>query len=238
MKAIILFVCLATIVACTPEPTTMYATSVMVDVTEEDGYRPTKEEVSKYAELNDRSDGKRFSLVPITDLKSNTHFGVSIDPAYLGMNYDEMSRKSDLEKYVTRVDSLLIQLDSFQYGRDHSAVFPAVLDEAREIMSYKADERRIIIYSDLDENNAKFSLSNRAHKKLIGDPEALRLHFESVYGVTETDSFRGLVIEIHHVSTYQKETHFMVYMDLYKAVFESRGATVKHQLLSIKTASS
>lgn len=235
----IVFVCLATIVACAPEPTKTYATSVMVDITpEQDGYLPTKEEVLKYAQLNDKTDGKRFSLVPLTDLKSNEHFGVSIDPANLGMNYDEWSRNTDVEKYLRRVDSLLFYLDSFQFGRDHSAVFPAVLEEAREIMSFTCDERRIVIFSDLDENNTKFSLSNRAHKKLMADPDALRGHFESVYGVKDADSFKGLIIEIHHVSTYRKEPSFAIYLELYKAVFESRGATVKHQLLKIKKVSS
>ena len=211
----------------------------MVDITpEEDGYRPTKEEVLKYAQLNDKTDGKRFSLAAVTDLKSNQHFGVSIDPADLGMNYDEWNRNSEVEKYIERVDSLLFHLDSFQFGLDHSSVFPAVLEEAREIMSFKCDERRIVLYSDLDENNAKFSLSNPTHKKLMADPDALREHFETVFGVKDTDSFKGLVIEIHHVSTYQKEPSFAIYLQLYKDVFGARGATVTHQLLKIKNTSS
>ncbi len=239
MKAFILFVCLATLVACTPEPTKTYATSVMVDITpEEDGYRPTKEEVLKYASLDNKTDGKRFSLVAITDLTSNQHYGVSIDPADVGWNYDEWSRNKEVEQYVVRIDSLLFQLDSLKFGRDHSSVFPAVLQEAREIMSYKCDERRIVLYSDLDENNARFSLSMAQHRKLMGDPDALREHFETAYGVKDSDSFKGLVIEIHHVSTYQKETSFAIFLQLYKDVFESRGAKVTHQLLDIKNTSS
>lgn len=226
----LLTLCLILLVSCTGNNAKSYFTTVMIDCSEENGYRPTAEVVRPHAILPERKSGIYFSILPINDLAHNTHNGVMITRADIGVSYDDMSRKVVVDDYHLKVDSLLANLDSMPFGTDYSQIFRAIVTEARFLMKQDCDERKIVCYSDLEENSSFFSLRNRAHKKLMDDPEKIQSFFEEQYHLDVDESFEGLKIEIHHVPTYEKERSFDVFLQLYRDIFESRGATVSHEL--------
>lgn len=230
MKTVMMIMCMALVCACTSKEAKAYYTTVMLDLTEEDAYRPQADVVKPHAALPERKAGKYFSILPINDLAHNMHNGVMITRADVGISYDEMSRKLVVDDYTRKVDSLLHNLDSLQYGTDHSKIFRAIVTEARFLMKQDCDVRKIVCYSDLEENSDFFSLRNRAHRKMMDDPEAMVKYFETQYNLEEDESFDGLIIEIYHVPGYETERSFDVFLQLYSDIFESHGATVSHEL--------
>lgn len=225
-----MMVCLALVYACTPKEAKTYYTTVMLDLTEEDGFRPKASDIKPHAVLPERTAGKYFSILPINDLAHNSHNGVMVTRADVGISYDDMTRKLVVEDYEGKVDSLLHNLDSLHYGTDHSKIFRAIVTEARFLMKQDCDERKIVCYSDLEENSDFFSLRNRAHRKMMDDPETLVEYFETQYDIEEDESFESLIIEIYHVPSYETERSFDVFIELYKEIFEKRGATITHEL--------
>ena len=230
MKTTILIVCLALMSACTKKNPKSYYTTVMIDLTESDGYRPTADVIRPHALLPERESGMYFSILPINDLAHNSHNGVLISRADIGIGYDDMTRKLVVDDYTGKVDSLLANLHTLSYGADHSQIFRALVTEARFLMTQECDERKIICYSDMEENSPFFSIRNRAHRKMMDNPEVLQEFFEAQYDIGDDESFEGLRIEIHHIPNFEHERSFDVFLKLYQDIFESRGATVTHEV--------
>ena len=203
---------------------------VLIDTTEEDSYKPTAEVIKPHAILPEREASMYFSIMPINDLAYNTHNGVFISRADVGVFYDELSRKIVVDDFHDKVDSLLHYLDTLHYGTNQSTIFRSIVGEARFLMKQECDQRKLAVYSDLEENSSFFSLKNRSHRKLLDDSERLQEFFEDQYNLGEDESFEGLIIEIYHVPTFQTERSFDAFLELYRDIFEPRGATVTHEL--------
>ncbi len=231
----IIFLSLCVIAACSSEPPRRIYTTILVDQTSEDGQRVTSDMVKSYAQLPELTASMYFSIMPLNESVYNQHYGVYISVADVGLGYDEMSRKSVVDDYYEKVDSLLTGLDTLTYGRPKSTLFRAVLAEARFLMEQDCDERKLIIFSDLEENNEFFSYQKPAHQKMLRNPELLTAHFEGLFELSVDESFEGLVIEIHHVPSQESEAVFESFLNLYIAVFGSRGAVVKHEFSTIQS---
>jgi hypothetical protein len=233
MKNIYVMMCILLFVGCTTEEPTVQYTTVLIDTTESNGYKPSAEELQKEAILKQKIDSKYFSIQVINDLGHNIKRGVFISPAETGVFYDELTRNMVVDDYYQKVDSLLLNLDSLKFGTNHSQIFRAVLGEARFLMEHKA-ERKLIIYSDLQENSSAFSVRNSSHKKLLKNLDQMVLHFEEQFDLKKDESFKGLSIQIHHVPTSDTEQSFDVFLAMYTLIFESRGASVSHELSIIE----
>lgn len=230
MKTTFFLLSLVLLAACSQSTPTTYYTTVMIDCTETDGYKPSAEVLRAHAILPEQRAGKYFSIIPINDLAFNQHNGVFITRSDVGISYDEMSRKVVVTDYENKVDSLLMELDKLHFGTNHSQIFRAMLTEARFLMKQECDYKTMICYTDLEENSPFFSLGNRAHRSLMDDPSALQAFFEAQYNLSEDESFEGLTIEIHYIPSFKNERSFDVFFELYKNIFESRGATVRHEV--------
>lgn len=233
MKTALSIFCLAFLYSCKSNNADTFYTTVMIDLSEQDGNRPSAKIIKNHAVLPERESGMYFSILPINDLAHNTHKGVMITKANTGINYDEMSRKLLVDDYNQKVDQLLTSLDSLKYGTEHSQIFRAILTEARFLMKQKCDVRTIICYSDLEENSPLFSIHNKEHRKLMDTSQVLQSYFEQQYNLGENESFKGLTIEIHHIPSFEHEQNFDAFLKLYKDIFESRGAKISHELSTI-----
>lgn len=229
----LLALCIILFAGCESRDVTTHYTTVMIDCTEEDGYRPKAREIKPHSVLHKRENGMYFSIIPINNLAYNTHNGVTISQADIGLNYDELSRKMVVDDYNLKIDSLLNQIDSMRFGTNQSQIFRSVVSEARFLMKQECQERKIVCYSDLEENSSFFSLKNQSHQKLMSQPKSLQDLFEKEYSIGENESFEGLKIEIHHLPNHQKEEDFDVFLKLYQDIFESRGARVTHELSNL-----
>lgn len=239
MKTVIFFTLLLFVFAsCETNKGKEQHTVILIDITEETGVVPNKDELLAFAELEADIDGKYFCYTFINEQRHNVRHGVLISSAQDDFFYDELSRIQVVEQYKNNIDSLLCCLDTVTFGRPQSQIFRRILEESRFLMAQHGDSPTLIVYSDLVENSSFFSLQHERDRRLLLQPDKLQVHFEEKFSIGKTESFRGLHIEIHHVPNRENEETFEAFLLLYERVFESRGAEVTHTVSKITNAGS
>lgn len=213
-------------------------TVILIDITEDSGRMPEKEELLRFAELEENIDGKYYCYTLINENRHNVRHGVLISSVEEDFFYDELSRIQVVEDYEKNIDSLLCCLDTVAFGRPQSQIFKRIVEESRFLMAQTSDSRKLIVYSDLEENSSFFSLRHERDRRLLLAPDKLQVHFEEKFSIGKAESFRGLHIEIHHVPNRENEETFEAFLLLYERVFESRGAVVTHTVSKLTNAGS
>lgn len=233
MKRII-FLFALTLASCSSAPETHHI-SVMVDTTDPEATRIHSQEVKQIAEPKNEEDGITFSFAFIDNKQYHDRSNLELPAAQTGAFYDRRCRLSMLDDYDHYLDTLLLPLETVEYGTPNSNVFSQVLDEMKRL-STCSGTKELHLFSDLQENSRFFSLQNRAHMKLLEDHDKLVEYFQLQFDFDNCD-LSGVKLIIHHQPGIRSETQFKQFFDCYTALFENCGAEVIHLQTSTNTIS-
>ncbi len=211
---------------------------VLIDVTDERFKEENfvTENVPKYLNLmgleketGGYSGGEiKLSLInEISDSKSKTLKITSGKTGLMGEN--PLNRKDEVERFYTDVeDSFTKLLNTANWGTDASKIYQKVSRELIRMKKGEADQKHLIIYSDMLENSNLFSFYGANWKskieKLIENPETTLAGF-SKNGPALPD-LSEFEIRIITTRTSANDEKINLSEQLWIALFEYQGATV------------
>lgn len=224
--------------SCTKERTQNTLICILIDVTDErfkdDNF--VTENLPKFLKLMklDKNSGGfsggeiKLSLInEVSDSKSKTVKITSAETGLLGEN--KLNRKDEVDRFYSELENSFNQLlSTANWGTDASKIYQKVTRELIKMKKAEADQKYLIIYSDMLENSKLFTFYGNGWKKeiekMIEAPEA----------TVETLSKNGPAFpdlsefEIHIISTRtsQNDEKINLSEQLWMTLFEFRGATV------------
>jgi len=235
----ILFLLLTILLAsCKNEVATTTQICVLIDVTDEKFQDESfvSENLPKYLKLMqlDKNSGGfsggeiKFSLInEVSDSKSKT---VKITTGETGlMGENPLNRKDEVDKFYAELENSFSQLlNSANWGTDASKIYQKVTRELIKMKKSEADQKYLIIYSDMLENSNLFSFYGANWKskieKMISDPEST-LEQLSKNGPALPDLSE---FEIHIITTRTSANDEKINLSeqLWITLFEYQGASV------------
>lgn len=224
--------------ACKNEVATTTQICVLIDVTDEKLQDESFISVNlpKYLRLMqlDKNTGGfsggeiKFSLInEVSDSKSKTIKITRGETGLLGEN--PLNRKDEVDKFYTELESSFTRLlDSANWGTNASKIYQKVTRELIKMKKYEADQKYLIIYSDMLENSKLFSFYGANWKskieRMIEEPETT-LETLSKNGPTLPDLSE---FEIHIVTsrTSANDEKINLSEQLWISLLEYQGAVV------------
>lgn len=170
----------------------------------------------------------KLSLInEVSDSKSKI---VTLEAGETGlMGENPLNRKDQVTKFYTKLETSFTGiLDNANWGTDVSKIYQKVTRELIKMKKSEADQKYLIIYSDMLENSSLFSFYGANWKsnikKMIEDPEKT-LQELSKNGPTLPDLSE---FEIFVVTTRTSENDEKINLSeqLWISLFEYQGATV------------
>ncbi len=203
-------------------PTTKHL-STIIDLTEEDSYKPSAKEVLSYLENGHSSDGVELSLRYVGETRYAEKYQFILPTGETGWFSNEDTRRTKRRMLLQSFNDTLSSYENRLSLR--SEVFRLVTQETNRL-SKLSGSRSILLYSDLKEHSSLFSVyDKRQVKQLYKSPKLLAQNFSKKVPIAKDLS--GITIHILYQPKLQEDQLFTALVALYRAVFESRGASVK-----------
>ena len=238
-KTIILFLfVLLSFNSCKDEIVKNTQICVLIDVTDErfKNEKFVSENLPKLLQLMnlDRQTGGfsggeiKLSLInEVSDSKSKT---VKLKTGVTGlMGENPLNRKDEVEKFYTELENSFTQiLNKANWGTDASKIYQKVTRELIKMKNTTADQKYLIIYSDMLENSNLFSFYGSNWKnnilKMIENPDAtLEKLAEKGPALPDLSDFTIYVITTR---TAENDEKINISEQLWITLFENQGATV------------
>lgn len=196
--------------------------SIVIDLTEEDSYKPSAKEVLSYLEKGHPSDGIELSLRYIGETRYAEKYRFVLPKGETGWLSNDDTRRTKRRMLLQNFKDTLSNYQNRLSLR--SEIFRLVVDEANKL-SELSGTRSILLYSDLKEHSSLFSVyDKRQLQKLYKSPKLLASKFSKEVPIAKDLS--GITIHILHQPKLQDDQLFTALVALYQAVFEPRGASV------------
>jgi hypothetical protein len=170
----------------------------------------------------------KLSLInEVSDSKSKT---VKIKTGVTGlMGENPLNRKDEVEKFYTELENSFTQiLSKANWGTDASKIYQKVTRELIKMKNTTADQKYLIVYSDMLENSDLFSFYGANWKsniqKMIDDPEAtLEKLAQKGPALPDLSEFTIYIITTR---TAENDEQINISEQLWITLFENQGATV------------
>ena len=220
MRALLLLLIL--LAGCQQYQTTNQYLSTIIDLTEEDSYKPSTKEVLSYLEKGHSSDGIELSLRYVGETRYAEKYRFILPTGETGWFSNEDTRRT---KRRVLLKSFKDTLNKYKKGLSpRSEIFRLVVDEANRLSKFNGI-RSILAFTDLKEHSSLFSIyDKRQLQKLYKSQKLLAQEFSKQVPIVKDLS--GITIHILHQPKLQDDQLFTALVALYRAVFESRGASV------------
>jgi hypothetical protein len=200
-------------------------TGLLADVTDTLNALPDSNEVRKGMALtNDRWASSTFALEIISDVGYNPRHECSIasaDPLLGNLN----DRNRELEQFWNCYESAWKLLND-SVGRESSTVYQPIVRELNRLAKSTATSRKLLVFSDLNENSSVFSVHTKKDFDLLKkDPNAV-LEKLSQKGKLPP-SLTGIeVFFVYHPKNPEDDERFSLMANLFSDALTMRGAKV------------
>ena len=202
-------------------PTTKYL-STIIDLTEEDSYKPSAKEVLPYLEEGHSSDGIELSLRYVGETRYAEKYQFVLPIGETGWFSNEDTRRT---KKRMLLQSFKDTLSNYQNRLSlRSEIFRLTVEEVNRL-AMSNSRSTLLLYSDLKEHSSLFSVYDKRQIKLLyKSPKLLAQNFSKKVPIAKDLS--GITIHILHQPKLKDDRLFTALVALYRAVFEPRGASV------------
>ncbi len=193
--------------------------SVIVDLTDEDSYKPTYNEIASYIAKGHSSDGLFISLlyVCVTRYALSYEFELPIGETGFLSNEDTRRRKKRM-----LLSQFKDTLENTKRGLSpQSEIFRLVAEELNKL-SMVNGTRNILVFSDLEEHSFFSVYKNQDVQKLLLQPELVVQQFANE--VSLSDDLSGITVHIIYIPSLEEEKVFTAMIGVYRILLESRGA--------------
>ena len=168
-----------------------------------------------------------FRLDFIADVNYSKADVLHLSPVASVLEYNEFDREQDLQTFQKGMDSLIQKANDTPRGKPSSAVYMPLARSINRMAKSKADQRIIIIYSDLFENSSFFHCYEPKHLQMLEqNPQKVQALFQKQLPLEK--DLTGVAIYIVYEAP--NEVASMIFERFANAVYtpmlEDKGATV------------
>lgn len=227
MKAMILFLCMATLGGCAilnPPAEGTDCIFIPEDVTEpqSEDYILIENLIPYLPVLNAQSlRGAKVVVTELSDLHLNIEHTILLQ-ATDGMNSNTITRASKINEFREHLDSVLKRTQRERPGRDRSEVFSGIAHSANKLAQcQECETRTLIIASDLFENTELFSVYD---SQLLMELERDSDMVEELIPI-EAD-LSGIEIYLVHRTSRKDDRRFNIVSKIVSTYLSSKGARV------------
>lgn len=203
------------------QPTTQHI-SVLVDLTDANSYQPHADEIFSYLEQGHSSNGLALTLRYVAETRYAPSHQFQLATGEVGFLSNEDTRRRKRKRLLTQFKDTLT---NYKIGLSpRSEVFRLVVDELT-IFSQEKGKRSLLLFSDLKEHSFYSVYKKQDVQELLLHPKRIQERFENATVIP--DNLTGIAIHIIYTPSLKEDRVFTAMVDLYKKVFESRGATIQ-----------
>lgn len=200
--------------------------SILIDETDSTFAIPTADEL--YSDLGLDTNiwnGVNFTLARIEDVSYTPRSSFSLSKGGSRLASNEYVRKGEVDGFRTRITELLDSVRKDTSGRPNSSIGFQLANELTRLANNAADRKVLVVYSDLMEHRTGLSFYDKQTFALLrSDPEKVE---EQLFAGAKLPNLNGIEVRLIYEP---KNTHddavFHVVSEFYKALLESKGATV------------
>jgi hypothetical protein len=224
--SIILVIIAITIMACAPDKTSETEAVVIRDITDTYLSQPKPEDITKLFGLdNSQWNGANFRFVEISNVSYNPTFEASIIAENKWMG-NEFERQKKVKVFYENISKILNKADKETVGKDNSSIYATVAKELNKLSQSKAENRILLIYSDLMENTTDLSFyKNNILHLLKEKPDLILKYFEAEVPLQRLDGIK--IYMVYQPANTEQDNWYKVSSGFYMKLFESKGAIVE-----------
>lgn len=169
-------------------------------------------------------------LSVLGDVSLETISQVSLDPVAV-TEYQPFVREAEIKDFKTEVDSILTEIKHRPLGRPLSSLFIPIRDEIKRLSQSKAQKKYLLLYSDLFENSATFSVyrASKSSQKFTQEFEEFLDNY-----IQLPTNLEGLTVFIIHKPDRFADGRFQIISGAFKERLQSKGAQVHIQANLLK----
>jgi hypothetical protein len=186
-----------------------------------------------YGFSNDKERGAHFRLVPLSDRRLNTFTEFRLPDGKTSESNntteDVTYRDHLIEAFHVNIDKAIankVYLSDTATHRDKSECFYTISSELGKLAERKANERVLLVYSDLFENSDVFNSYSKGGRNLLkSNRDSVARVFNRAFPLPR--SLEGIrVYFIYQASNREDEQKFLDMVEVYKLLLQSRHATI------------
>ncbi len=216
------------IVSCTGLNTSSESTEVVIirDITDTMAVTPNAEEITRlYGFDGDLWRGGNFRLVNLTDVSINKIFQTKIESENQWLS-NKFKRKERLEGFYQDIEKILSEAASEKIGKEHSSIYLPIAKELNKLSESTADNKVLLVYSDLLENTDRISFYDKSTLELLDTvPQTIGKEFERQMELKNLSGIR--ICLIYQPADMKQDEAYKIVSAFYKNLFESKGASVE-----------
>jgi hypothetical protein len=194
------------------------------DVTDEYLSHPDPNEILSLGDFtgDNKWNGALIRYSTLSDISYNTITEIKL-PAENKWLSNEIERDRAIKTFKEKLAKTISSNDSI--GKNHSFLYVPIARELNRLSKSKSQKRIVVIYSDLMENDPDFSFYDKhVFSSIESNSDSVKGHFESQEPLS---ALFGIEIYIvYRSSDVAKDMEFRIVSELFKKMFQGKGATV------------
>jgi hypothetical protein len=225
--SVILIIIVTTIIlASTTVNTNVTELTVMRDITDNQLAQPQLADIVSILNLdNSKWNGADVRFLDITDVSYNHTYESSINAEnqWMGNDFD---REQKVKNFYAQITQILTNLEKESSGKNNSSIYTPIARELNRLSKSSAQQKTMLVYSDLMENTDEFSLYKKCNLNLLKtNPDTVRKYFESLNSL---GNLKGIKIYlVYQPVNKEADEQYRLIAGFYKDLLESKGATVE-----------
>jgi hypothetical protein len=230
MKTTLTILLLSTAVFITACMTTPRVTNTAVitlrDVTEPFLIQPKADEILRlYGFDKSEWNGGTFGYSEITQVSFNQTEQVKIETENEWLS-NRFQRDQKVNQFQKGVKDILTNGEQTKVGRNNSSVYFTIATKLNELSQSKAENKYLLVYSDLMENEPGLSFYRKSSLSELNDnSDSLKVVLENQL---KLQSLQGITIYLlYEPSDPMKDEQYKIVSKFYKDLLESKGARVE-----------
>lgn len=222
------FVLLVLIGACSYLPERKQSiVSTMVDETEDMRPAPDPAEIIPLFGLDeDKWNGASFSVRTVTDVSFTRQRTITLPAGGNRLRSNSFARDREVAAFKDSITALLDSLKTDTTGKPQSSIFLPIAEELNRLAENKAQQRILIVFSDLFENTqgGLSFYSKKTLTELRNNPDKIKAALLAKLPLKPLDGI--LVYIIHEPENAEADELFRLVSGFYKSMLEEQGAKV------------
>lgn len=203
------------------QPTNQHL-SVLVDLTDADSYQPNADEILSHISQGHSSDGLNITLRYVTETRYVPSHQFQLTTGAVGFLSNEDTRRRKRKRLLTQFKDTLTNYKSGLSPR--SEIFRLVVDELSKLSKLKG-KRSVLLFADLKEHSFYSVYEKQDVQELLFHPKRTQKRFENATVIP--NDLKGIELHIIYTPSLKEDQVFTAMINLYRNVFESRGATIQ-----------
>ncbi len=208
----------------TPKQTTTEV-SVLRDITSPQLAQPQTDTILPLFNLSNYAwNGAQFQFADISNVGYTQVKEASVSTANQWLS-NELKRNSEVSQFNTDVESIITDAKKEKIGRWHSSIYAPIARELNRMAQSPAQNRILIIYSDLMENDIAVSFYYPNEFSLLqSNPGVIEKYFEKEVPLSQLNGIQ--VYLIYQPAGTISDWQYSIVSKFYQNLLEQKGAIV------------